>query len=258
MIYREFSQDKRVAVVSTLYDGPNKELYVNNEEFFVGSHIEYCKKNRYDYYCFDDDLITSDDINGALTQDEIDYTMNNAMFGVYKWILAYYMIDIKNYERAVIVDYDTRFMRKVKMPDELYRSDLGLSNIHAWSQVNAPSVFFWSKWLDIPIKKDTYSYWYNTGLFTVGRNFEFMTLLKNYINETRKILESEKPFAMNLYTPYEHDCLFKANDEIFLQLLIAKKDPIVFHFDSNWNSGTDSKKTILRHYTDKGNIPRHG
>lgn len=249
----------KTVVICGLYDGPHKELYLKNTEFLVGSHKEYCKSNGYDYVCLDKQLLTSEDLNGALTDEEIEYTTRGVMFGMYKWILTYYYTQILDYDVAVCVDYDTRFFNHDPFPEGIYLNDLGVSNPHSWSYVNASCVFFWNSWFDVKENHNKYEYWYNTGLFSVNKKFDYIDFLRDFINATQAIENKEVndgiPFIMNNYTWQDHQAIFKSNDEIFLQVMLNKLAPICTVFDSNWNTGTVNDTTVLRHYTDKASLP---
>lgn len=250
-IYRN-SHD--IAVMSCLYDGPNKALYEGNMDGFVGSHLRYCQDIGYDYWAFNNRLLDADRFDGLLHQHHIDWSVHHVTFGLYKWIAALYLTRIIGYKAVVVIDYDTTFFKHEPFPEEMLDYKLGVTNSHAWSQVNAPSVFFFDRWLGIDSL--SYEYWYNTGMFYVRNDFEYEPFLREFVDETIAILDAE-PFAMNEYDANGHDCLFKANDEIFCQLLINKTGVEPYRFDNNkWNTGDDNASTVLRHYTDKHNIPR--
>ncbi len=248
-----YLNDNPIAMTSCLYDGPHKELYFRNIDIFVGSHLRYCQKNEIDYYSFNNRLLTEDDLGGLLTNEEIEFTISSTAFGLYKWVTALYLTQIKGYEGVMVVDYDTTFFREDVPPQEMYKHKLGVSNKHPWAQVNAPSVFFFDRWLAIDSLQ--YEYWFNTGLFWVRKDLDYVPFLREFIHEAKAVLNTDT-FAMNQYAPLGHDCLYKANDEIFCQLLIQKNSVDYFVFPSDWNAGADDTNTILRHYTDKHNIPK--
>jgi len=251
----------KTVITTGLYPGPHSDLYAINKEFLIGSHRNYCAKNNYDYGCHDEKLLTSNDLKGALTDKQIQFTTKGVMYGMYKWILTWYYTQIQNYDCAVSIDYDTRFLRTDPLPDEVYTTDIGVSCPHAWSYVNSSPSFFWLTWLNL--RNDTnLEYWYNTGLFSVTKKFNYIDQMRDFINETMRIYNKEtmfgkKEFSMNMYTDIDHHAIFKSNDEIFLQCLLKNQNlnPNIYVFGSEWNSGLDNSKTVLRHYTDKHSLP---
>lgn len=251
----------KTIITTGLYRGAHSDLYALNKEFLIDSHINYCAKNNYDYACHDEKLLTSNDLDGALTDEQIQFTTKGIMFGMYKWILTWYYTQIKNYDCAVSIDYDTRFLRSDMLPEEIYTTDIGVSGPHAWSYVNSSPAFFWLTWLNL--RNDTkLEYWYNTGLFSVTKKFNYIDQMRDFISETMSIYYKEtmfgkKEFSMNIYTDIDHHAIFKSNDEIFLQCLLKNQNlnPNIYVFGSEWNSGLDNSKTVLRHYTDKHSLP---
>ena len=251
----------KTVLASCLYPGPHSDLYAINKEFLIDTHKNYCAENNYDYACHDEELLTSNDLKGELTDEQIKFTTQGVMFGTYKWILTWYYTQIKNYDCAVSIDYDTRFFRTTPLPEEIYNVDIGVSCEHAWSHINSSPTFFWLTWLNLRNNVEL-EYWYNTGLFSVTKKFDYMDFLREFINETMRIFYKEtmfgkNQFSMNLYTDVDHHAIFKSNHEIFLQCLIKNQNlnPSIYVYDWKWNSGLEKSETIHRHYTDKHRLP---